>query len=106
MNVMPMIAMMNNSGEPKSKTSGRTIGMDTARERAPITEPTRELIIAAPRARPASPFLDMGYPSRMRAAEDPSPGIPKRMDVRSPVVPVTASMPRRNANAEIGSLME
>ena len=60
MKVMPMMAMMNNSGDPKRRTRGRTIGMDRARERAPITEPTRELIIAAPKARPASPFFDIG----------------------------------------------
>src|SRR5215813_9847610 len=104
-NVMPIIAMMNNSGEPKSKTSGRIIGIERARERAPIVEPTRELMMAAPKARPASPFFDMGYPSSIKAAEDPSPGIPNSMDVKSPVVPVTASIPRRNANAEVGSLM-
>ena len=39
----------------------------------------------------------------MVAAAVPSPGIPKRIEVRSPVVPVMACMPRRKAKAEIGS---
>ena len=41
----------------------------------------------------------------MSAAEDPSPGIPKRIDVRSPVVPVTASMPSRKQKASMGVLI-
>ena len=41
-NVMPMIAMMNSSGDPKRRTSGRMIGIDRARERAPMIAPTTE----------------------------------------------------------------
>src|SRR5262245_1620057 len=105
MNVIPMIAMINSSGEPKSKTMGLIMGMDKANDKAPIVDPTSELIIAAPSALPASPFFDIGYPSRMRAAEDPSPGIPKRIEVRSPVVPVTASIPSRKQKASMGVLI-
>ncbi len=60
MKVMPMIAMINSSGEPNSSTSGRMIGIDSASDRAPMTAPKTEAVIAAPRARPASPFFDMG----------------------------------------------
>ena len=59
-NVMPMIAMMNNSGEPKRSTSGRMIGIEMASETAPMTAPNTEDMIAAPSALPASPFFDMG----------------------------------------------
>jgi hypothetical protein len=38
----------------------------------------------------------------MVAAEIDSPGIPNSMEVISPVVDVTASIPRRNANASTG----
>ena len=58
--VIPMITMMKSSGEPKRRTSGRMIGMDRARASAPTTEPIRELMIAAPKALPASPFFDIG----------------------------------------------
>ena len=57
---MPMIAITNNSGEPNSNTRGRIIGMERASENAPISDPITEAVIAAPKARPASPFLDMG----------------------------------------------
>ncbi len=49
--------LMSISGEPKSSTSGRTTGMAPARKRAPKAAPTKELIRAAPNARPASPFF-------------------------------------------------
>ncbi len=39
------------------------------------------------------------------AAAVPSPGIPKRIEVISPVVPVIACIPRRKEKAEIGSLI-
>ena len=50
-------------GEPTDKTSGLTSGMEIARHNAPKIAPTNELIRAAPRARPASPFFAMGWPS-------------------------------------------
>ena len=57
---MPMMESINSSGEPKVRTSGRTIGIARARVTAPIKAPTRELINAAPSARPASPRFAMG----------------------------------------------
>src|SRR5437879_625211 len=84
--VMPSTASMKNSGEPRVSTSGRTMGIASPRTRAPNTAPMSELIIAAPRARPASPFFAMAWPSTMVAAVVGSPGIPNRMDVMSPVV--------------------
>jgi hypothetical protein len=36
------------------------IGIDMAKERPPITPPTSELMIAAPKALPASPLFDIG----------------------------------------------
>ncbi len=103
--VTPRTMSINISGEPKESTSGRTNGMAAARKKAPITAPARELKSAAPRARPASPFLAMGCPSRMVAAAVPSPGTPKSTDVMSPVVATTACIPRRKAKAVIGSMV-
>ena len=104
MNKMPSNASAKNSGDAKLSTSGRMIGMASASMKAPMTAPTRELISAAPSARPASPFLAMGWPSRMVAAEMDSPGTPNRMEVMSPVVAVTASIPSRKAKADTGSM--
>ena len=81
------------------------MGMARARANAPNTAPTSELMSAAPRARPASPFFAMGWPSTMVAAVIPSPGTPKRIEVISPVVAVTALEPKRNANAVVGSIL-
>src|SRR5262245_23767970 len=104
--VMPTRASMKNSGEPNVSTSGRTIGMVRASTRAPNTAPKSELIMAAPRARPASPFLAMAWPSTTVAAVVGSPGIPKRIEVMSPVVLVTAAIPSRNANASTGFILK
>ena len=60
MQAMPMTESINSSGEPKVSTRGRTMGMATASVNAPIKAPTRELINAAPSARPASPRFAMG----------------------------------------------
>ena len=103
--VIPRSASMKNSEEPMESTRGCTMGMARARAKAPKTAPTSELMSAAPRARPASPFFAMGWPSTMVAAVMPSPGTPKRIDVISPVVAVTALEPRRNANAVVGSIL-
>ena len=103
--VMPRTVSMKNSGDPKASTSGRTSGMASPRTSAPKTAPTSELIMAAPRARPASPRLAIACPSTIVAAEVGSPGMPNRIDVMSPVVLVTESMPRRNANASTGVIL-
>ena len=103
--VIPSTDSMKNSGEPKASTRGRTIGMASPRTSAPKTAPMRELIMAAPRARPASPRFAIAWPSTIVAAEVGSPGMPKRIDVMSPVVFVTASIPRRNANASTGFIL-
>ena len=104
--VTPSSASMKNSGEPMASTRGRTMGMARARAKAPKTAPTRELMSDAPRARPASPFLAMGWPSTMVDAVMASPGMPNSMDVMSPVVAVTADMPRRKANASTASILK
>ena len=101
---IPRIAREKNSGDLKDSTSGVTMGMAAAREKAPTMAPTSELMSAAPRARPASPFLAMGWPSMMVAVDTTSPGTPNRIEVMSPVVPVTAYIPSRNANACTGSI--
>ena len=105
-NVIPSSASMKNSGEAMERTSGRTIGMASARKRAPKIAPTKELISAAPSARPASPFLAIGWPSTITAALMPSPGTPKSTEVMSPVVAVTALAPNRKANADVGSMLK
>jgi hypothetical protein len=81
-------------------------GIARARQTAPKIAPTKELIRAAPSARPASPFFAMGWPSTIVAAVVGSPGTPKRMEVISPVVPVTADMPRRKAKASTGDILK
>ncbi len=105
-NVTPNMASMKNSGERMDNTSGRTTGIARARAKAPNTAPTSELVRAAPRARPASPFFAMGWPSTMVAAVMPSPGMPNKMDVMSPVVAVTAEMPSRNAKASTACILK
>src|SRR5205807_1591546 len=104
-NLMQIRASMKNTGEPCVSTSGRTIGIASPSTSAPNTAPTSELIIAAPSARPASPFFAIAWPSTIVAAVVGSPGIPNRIDVMSPVVAVTASMPSRKANASIGVIL-
>ncbi len=103
--VIPTKASMKNSGAPIERTSGLTRGIARARAKAPNTAPTRELISAAPRASPAYPLLAMGCPSTIVAAVIPSPGTPKRTEVMSPVVAVTALEPRRKAKAVVGSIL-
>ena len=102
----PSNASMKNSGDPMASTRGRTTGMARASAKAPKTAPTSELMREAPRARPASPFLAMGCPSTMVDAVMASPGMPKRMEVMSPVVAVTADMPRRKEKASTASILK
>ena len=87
------------------RTSGAAIGIAAAKTKAPKIAPTSELISAAPKARPASPFLAMGWPSTIVEAVVPSPGTPNRIEVISPVVAVTAFDPNRKANADVGSIL-
>ena len=74
--------------------------MASARKSAPKIAPTKELISAAPRARPASPFLAIGWPSTMVAALMPSPGTPNSTAGMVSEVVVTAPKPSRKAKAE------
>ena len=104
--VTPSMASMKNSGEPMERTKGRITGMASAKAKAPKMAPSRELIKAAPKARPASPFLAMGWPSTMVDAVIASPGIPKRIEVMSPVVAVTAAIPSRKAKASTASILK
>lgn len=46
----------------------------------PIKEATAEIAIAWP----ACPFLDMGYPSKVAAIADPSPGVFNKMELLDP----------------------
>ena len=102
---MPTTASMNSSGAPKVRTRGRTTGIARARAKAPTKAPTSELMSAAPKARPASPFFAIAWPSRMVAAVVPSPGTPKRTEVMSPVVETTECIPRRKAKASTGVIL-
>ena len=103
--VTPATVSMKNSGVPRASTSGVTTGMATAMAPAPMSAPMSELMSEAPSARPASPFLAMGWPSTMVEAVEPSPGMPNRMEVMSPVVAVTAIMPSRKENASTASIL-
>ncbi len=101
-NVMPRRASMKNSGDPKESTRGRTMGTAIASIKAPKMEPISAAIRTAPRARPASPFFAIGWPSTMVAAVVGSPGMPNSTDVMSPVVLTTQAIPSRNAKASTG----
>jgi hypothetical protein len=104
MKARPTIAIIKSSGEPKLSTSGRTTGTASASATAPTSAPTSELASTAPRARPASPFFAMAWPSRMVAAVVPSPGTPNSTEVISPVVATTACMPSRKAKPSMGAI--
>src|SRR5262249_28580284 len=101
-NAMPSMENMKYWGEPTDKTRGLTIGIEIARHKAPKIAPTNELIRAAPRARPASPFFAMGWPSTTMEAEMGSAGTRNRIEVMSTVVAVTAVIQRRNEKASTG----
>jgi hypothetical protein len=105
-NAKPSMANMKYCGDPTDRTRGRTIGIQIARHNAPKIAPTNEAISAAPSARPASPFLAMGWPSTSIEAVMGSPGTPKRIDVMSPVVAVTAVIPSRKENASTGLMVK
>ena len=102
---MPRRLSIRNSGAPMESTRGWTMGMARASAKAPKMAPTKELMSAAPRARPASPRLAMAWPSTTVAAVMPSPGTPNSTEVMSPVVAVTAWLPSRNAKAVVGSIV-
>nr|BAA23267.1 hypothetical protein [Nocardioides sp.] len=102
--VRPSAVRTKNSGGPRESTTGRMMGTVAARTAAPIIEPSRELDSTAPSARPLSPRRVRGKPSSAAAAAVASPGIPNSTEVRSPVVDVTTSMPRRKAKASIGCI--
>ena len=40
--------------------AGRMIGIEIANEKAPMSDPRADAVMAAPSARPASPFFDIG----------------------------------------------
>jgi hypothetical protein len=103
-NATPSMASMKYWGEPTDKTRGFTSGIQIARHNAPKIAPTNELIRAAPRARPASPFFAMGWPSTTMEAVMGSPGTPNRIEVMLPVVAVTAAIPRRKEKASTGDI--
>src|SRR5205809_3196722 len=104
--VIPRSESMKNSGEPKERTSGATVGTATAIATALNTVPTRELMRTAPRARPAAPFLAMEWPSTIVDAVVGSPGTPNKTEVMSPVVAVTAVIPKRKANASTADILK
>ena len=76
---MPKTQMANNSGDRKNSTIGVTTGIMTPRMTAPISPPISDELKAAPKARPASPRLAIGYPSITVAAQPTVPGTPKRI---------------------------
>ncbi len=106
MNRMPTSARPKNSGDPKASTTGRMIGIEAASATAPMIEPTSELISTAPRARPVWPCLAIGWPSRITDADSGSPGTPNRIDVTSPNMIETESIPSRKANAACGDMLK
>jgi hypothetical protein len=104
-NEIPSNESMKNSGEPKERTTGRTIGIATAIATAPNIAPTRELMRTAPNALPASPFRAIACPSTIVDAVVGSPGTPNRTEVISPVVAVTAVMPSKKAKASTADIL-
>jgi hypothetical protein len=64
-------------GVPIANINGCRMGILTASKQAPKTPPSTEDVNAAPKARLASPFFAIGWPSRMVAAEPTVPGTPR-----------------------------
>ena len=99
---MPSSASMNSSGDRTDRARSAAGGTARASVSAPNTDPASELKRDAPIARAASPRRAIGWPSTIVAAAVASPGMPTRIDVRSPVVAATEATPMRRAKASCG----
>ena len=87
------------SGEPIASRIGRSTGMLTASTTAPTRPPASEAAKPAPKARPASPFLAMAWPSITVAAAPTWPGTPNSTAVMKSDEVITAAMPSSRAIA-------
>jgi hypothetical protein len=102
--VSPSTQTASSSGVPIASMKGRRIGIDSASRIAPNSPPTIEDENDAPKARPASPRLAIGWPSSTVAADPIAPGTPNRIAGTVSEVAVTAHMPIRKASAVCASI--
>ena len=100
---MPNSVKARSSGEPMASMTGRKIGMLTASTMAPTMPPASDDAKPAPKARPASPFFAMAWPSITVAAAPTWPGTPNRTAVMKSDEVITAAMPSRSAKAVYSS---
>ena len=77
--------------------------MLTASTMAPTMPPASDEAKPAPKARPASPFLAMAWPSITVAAAPTWPGTPNSTAVMKSDEVITAAMPSRSAKAVYSS---
>jgi len=100
---MPNKVNARSSGEPIDSINGRRIGMLTARTIAPTMPPASEAAKPAPKARPASPFFAISWPSITVAAAPTWPGTPNNTAVMKSDEVITAAMPSNSAKAVYSS---
>ena len=100
---MPNSVKARSSGEPIDSMIGRRIGMLTASTMAPTMPPASEEAKPAPKARPASPFFAMAWPSITVAAAPTWPGTPNSTAVMKSDEVITAAMPSSSAKAVYSS---
>ena len=101
----PNSVKARSSGEPIASSTGRSTGMLMASTIAPIRPPASEEVKPAPKARPASPFLAMAWPSITVAAAPTCPGTPNSTaEMKSDEV-ITAAMPSSSAIAVCASML-
>ena len=75
----PKIERAKKSGEVKDRATFASCGASSARQIALIKPPINEDTAEMPSARPAFPFLFMGYPSSRVAVADGVPGVFSRI---------------------------
>jgi len=100
---IPNKVKANSSGVPIDSMIGRSTGMLTASTMAPTMPPASDAAKPAPKARPASPFFAISWPSITVAAAPTWPGTPNRTAVMKSDEVITAAMPRSSANAVYSS---
>ena len=100
---MPNSVKASSSGEPIDSISGRSTGMLIASTTAPTMPPASDEAKPAPKARPASPFFAMAWPSITVAAAPTWPGTPNSTAVMKSDEVITAAMPSRSAKAVYSS---
>jgi hypothetical protein len=82
--ITPNTPSQKNSKAPNESATSPRVGVNSARQTMPNSDPTTEPVVAMPMARPAWPFWASAKPSRQAAALAAVPGMFSRMAVRLP----------------------